>query len=67
MWKEKSQFLLVDEKIWETGIPLVSACNCCEARQEEMLDHVLSNGEATSMVWRKMASYFRLLNTELEP
>lgn len=37
MWKALFNYLPVDNKIWQLGIPLVSSCNYCIDRKEETI------------------------------
>ncbi|KAF8412186.1 hypothetical protein HHK36_000146 [Tetracentron sinense] len=54
MWKEAFECLSVDEKVRRVGVSLASACDCCESRQSEDLEHVLNKGKFAADIWRKL-------------
>ena len=55
MWKAIHNCLSVDEKIRNTGIPIVSKCNCCLMGHSEDLNHVLCNGDIARKIWHLAA------------
>ncbi|KAF8389248.1 hypothetical protein HHK36_025941 [Tetracentron sinense] len=55
MWKAAFECLSVDEKVRRVGVSLASACDCCDSRQSEDLEHVLNKGEFATDIWRKVS------------
>lgn len=46
------EFVPLDDKIQRSGIALASKCNCCSGGAQEDLDHLPSNGDFASKVWK---------------
>ncbi|MQL78237.1 hypothetical protein Taro_010679 [Colocasia esculenta] len=51
-WRLLNRAVAVDGRVLESGIPVVSKCNCCAAPQCEDLNHVFIGSDIANHMWR---------------
>ncbi|KAL0445257.1 UNVERIFIED_CONTAM: hypothetical protein Slati_2248400 [Sesamum latifolium] len=60
MWRLIQNFVPVDERLRDKGLPIVSKCLCCH--QSETIQHLFLNGEVIREVWGYFGALFHLIS-----